>query len=158
MKKIMLIIFLFIININPVLAESSAYLTALSIEGYELSPNFDKYNNTYSLDVDEDVTALNINYKLEDENAQVQILGNDSLTEEEQTVTINVTNGQEKQTYIIYVTKEQTQKAANVINDELELNIPRKYNNKLIIILLGIIWLLLILITKEILFKKKKVG
>ena len=47
MKKILFILALFILGINVVWAEEDAYLESLEVRGYELTPAFDKYNNTF---------------------------------------------------------------------------------------------------------------
>ena len=105
MKKILLIIAIFLINIPVVLAENSAYLSELSVGQGELSPSFDKNNNTYTIDIDDDVTKLDINYTLEDDNATVEILDNDLITEKNHTVTIKISNNEEIQIYKILVNK-----------------------------------------------------
>ena len=99
MKKVLFILAVFLFNIPLVLAESSAYLTNLEIDGYELSPEFDKYNNSYSVSINKEDTKLDINYELEDQNSIVEIMDNDLITEEKHIVTIKVTNQQNTQIY-----------------------------------------------------------
>ena len=156
MKKILLILSLFIININVVLAESNAYLSSLNIEGYNISPTFNKYNNSYSVNINKEDTSLKINYTLEDENSIVEILDNDLITEDEHVVTIKVTNEEEVQTYRIYVNKETVENVINASDYYEELNIPKKFNKKLTITLIFVCWLLLVLIFKYILFGHKR--
>ena len=63
MKKLLLLVLFFFMAFNTVSAqENSTYLDSLSIGEYELSPNFDKYNNTYSLKIPDDVTTLSMSY------------------------------------------------------------------------------------------------
>lgn len=152
MKKILLIVCLLIINITPVLAESNAYLSSLSVEGYKLSPEFDKNNNTYSVTINEDVTKLDLKYTLEDALSEVEILDNDLITEDNHVVTINVKNNEEIQTYKIIVNKSKEDNVASINNDSLELNIPKHINMKLIASLLIIGWLLFTLILRRIMF------
>ena len=127
----------------------SAYLTALSIEGYFLSPEFDKYNNSYSVAINEEDTSLNLNYTLEDSKATVDVVGNENLVDGQE-IKINVQNNAETQTYIIYVNKNTPQ----IENTATELNIPQKMNMKLVIVGLVIIWIALAYIFKKIIFFK----
>ncbi len=152
MRRIILFLSLFCFFPLTVHAENSAYLTNLSIEGYNLSPEFNKYNNSYSVAIDEDTTSLDIKYTLEDETAEVEIIGNDLITESEQTVQINITNNTEKQTYTIYVNKNISQNVANINEESLKLEIPVKRNMKLITIGLVIVWIALAYIFKKIIF------
>ena len=55
--------------------------------------------------IDDDVTKLDINYTLEDDNATVEILDNDLITEKNHTVTIKISNNEEIQIYKILVNK-----------------------------------------------------
>ena len=152
MRRIILFFILFWFLPLTVHAENSAYLTNLTIEGYNLSPEFNKYNNSYSVAIDEDTTSLDIKYTLEDETAEVEIIGNDLITESEQTVQINITNNTEKQTYTIYVNKNISQNVANINEESLELEVPVKRNMKLITIGLVIVWIALAYIFKKVIF------
>ncbi len=131
----------------------SAYLTALSIEGYFLSPEFDKYNNSYSVAINEEDTSLNLNYTLEDSKATVDVVGNENLVDGQE-IKINVQNNAETQTYIIYVNKNTPQTVGQIENTATELNIPQKMNMKLVIVGLVIIWIALAYIFKKIIFFK----
>ncbi len=154
MKKIILFLLLLIIFPLNVLADNSAYLTSLSIDGYNLTPEFNKYNNVYSVFINEEDNTLNINYTLEDNNASVEIIGNDRLNAEENIVNLNVTNNGNTQNYVIYVTKNNSNTVASLDEKKLELNIPKKVNMKLIVIGLVIVWVALAYIFKKIIFFK----
>ncbi len=156
MKKILLAIIVFLSGINIVLAESSAYLTSLNIKGYDLSPNFNKYNNTYSVDIDEETTSLDLDYKLEDENATIEIIGNDLLTEEQNNVQIKVTNGEEIQNYIIYVNKNKSNEVMNLDSNAVEVEVNKKYNMKIVLGMLIVAWLLSAYLLKRIIYFKRK--
>lgn len=71
-------------------------LKSLTVEGYEL--NFDKEKTEYTLDVDEDVTSVNISAIANDENANIIGTGNIKLTDGVNNVKITVVaeNGNEK--------------------------------------------------------------
>lgn len=82
------------------------YLSKLSIKGYKLDKEFCKDNNTYFVNVDSNVSSINISAKKEDTTAEVCIYGNENLKEGINKILINVTaeNGNVR-TYRIYVTK-----------------------------------------------------
>ena len=155
MKKILLIIAIFLINIP---AENNAYLSELSVEQGELSPSFDKNNNTYTIDIDDDVTKLDINYTLEDDNATVEILDNDLITEKNHTVTIKVSNNEEIQIYKILVNKIKNESVASLNNNSINLKITKKRNMKFILIIIVISWLFLTLLLRRLMFGKFKVS
>ena len=158
MKKILLIIDIFLINIPVVLAENSAYLSELSVGQGELSPSFDKNNNTYTIDIDDDVTKLDINYTLEDDNATVEILDNDLITEKNHTVTIKISNNEEIQIYKILVNKIKNESVASLNNNSINLKITKKRNMKFILIIIVISWLFLTLLLRRLMFGKFKVS
>lgn len=158
MKKILLIIAIFLINIPVVLAENNAYLSELSVEQGELSPSFDKNNNTYTIDIDDDVTKLDINYTLEDDNATVEILDNDLITEKNHTVTIKISNNEEIQIYKILVNKIKNESVASLNNNSINLKITKKRNMKFILIIIVISWLFLTLLLRILMFGKFKVS
>lgn len=158
MKKILLIIAIFLINIPVVLAENSAYLSELSVGQGELSPSFDKNNNTYTIDIDDDVTKLDINYTLEDDNATVEILDNDLITEKNHTVTIKISNNEEIQIYKILVNKIKNESVASLNNNSINLKITKKRNMKFILIIIVISWLFLTLLLRRLIFGKFKVS
>ncbi len=158
MKKILLIIAIFLINVPVVLAENSAYLSELSVGQGELSPSFDKNNNTYTIDIDDDVTKLDINYTLEDDNSTVEILDNDLITEKNHTVTIKISNNEEIQIYKILVNKIKNESVASLNNNSINLKITKKRNMKFILIIIVISWLFLTLLLRRLMFGKFKVS
>lgn len=72
-------------------ARANKNLSSLEVEGYELSPYFNKNNLTYTIIIPEDVTSIEINAEAEAEGAIVRISGNTRLTRQENTVTVRVT-------------------------------------------------------------------
>ena len=74
---------------------SDNYLSSLSIEGYEI--DFDKEKTEYTLDVDEDVTNINISATPRDDKATVMGTGNIKLTDGVNNIKITVVaeNGNE---------------------------------------------------------------
>ena len=73
---------------------NSPYLKDLVVEGFDLTEKFDKENLDYTLSVPYDTTILEIAALPEDENAEVEIKGNDNLIVGENVITITVTSAE----------------------------------------------------------------
>ena len=82
-------------------------LKLLDVEGYDITPEFNKDTLEYKLDLDSDVTKINITATPNDENAKVKGAGEVNLSEGVNTINIVVTaeNGNEK-TYKLIVNVE----------------------------------------------------
>ena len=78
--------------------ESAVGLTKLSVEGYNLTPEFNNEVYEYNLKLTEDVEKLNINTETSNEDIQVDILGNEQFKEGENVVTILVYNPKDEST------------------------------------------------------------
>ena len=91
--------------------EEGLYLTSLSIEGIELSPEFatDIYSYTANL-TSADLTQVTVNAKANKEEAKIDISGNTNLVVGENTINVVLTvDGSVEQTvYQIIVNKENT--------------------------------------------------
>lgn len=68
----------------------NAFLKSLTVEGQEILPTFDKEVTSYSVQVKNDVTELDIKAVAEDEKATVDVKGNKDLKEGENTLTVSV--------------------------------------------------------------------
>lgn len=97
-------------------------LTDLEVLNGTLSPEFDIYNDIYSVDVDEDVNQLVLDYTVE-EGFVVNIIDNENLTAGENEVYLQVIQGEEINTYTILVYKEDSQPVINyeLIPQEVEV-------------------------------------
>jgi len=86
----------------------NAYLKSLTIENQELIPAFNKETTSYTMQVSNDITELDIKAEAEDEKATVEIQGNKDLKDGENTVTISV-NAEDNtiKIYEIKVTKSE---------------------------------------------------
>ena len=82
-------------------------LSTLTVTGLTLNPKFDVETYEYTLDLKQDLTSLQIVAKANDENATVEIVGNENLQEGENVITILVKNEEtdEVVTYQIIVNK-----------------------------------------------------
>ena len=81
------------------------YLSSLSISGKEFA--FDKNQEEYSIEVEEDVESISINAAVEDSKATFKVLDNESLVKGKNTikVVVEAENGSTR-TYYIYVTRK----------------------------------------------------
>lgn len=96
----------------------SALLESLSVNGYELSPNFVSYITNYSLLVNYETESLNLNIKTLDPKATYEVIGNENFVVGKNLVQIVVTASDQvtKETYTLEVTR---QKYANTYLDYL---------------------------------------
>ena len=88
-------------------------LSSLSIEPYTLTPEFNPEVTEYTLTVGANVESIDVKAEAEDENATVEITGNDNLLMGDNTIEIKVTAEDETvRTYTINVTKEEGEQLA----------------------------------------------
>lgn len=88
-------------------SETNSDLKNLSIKGYTLNPAFSPNVYEYKVDVNGDVSSLDIETEGSSHNVSVDIVGNENLAEGENTITVLVYNEETKQnsTYQIIVNK-----------------------------------------------------
>ena len=125
---------------------SDNYLKSLSVEGYELSPEFNRQQDTYTIYVkDDSVNTFNVLAEPDNETAKIEGIGNVTVSADERIINIKVTaeNGDLK-VYTIKVENEATKKSE-----------PINYNNIIIIIeIVIIIFIILVILLR----KKNKRG
>ncbi len=125
---------------------SDNYLKSLSVEGYELSPEFNRQQDTYTIYVkDDSVNTFNVLAEPDNETAKIEGIGNVTVSADERIINIKVTaeNGDLK-VYTIKVENEDTKKGEQI-----------NYNNIIIIIAIVIIIFIILVI---LLRKKNKRG
>lgn len=95
------------IDVNKTYSKNN-YLKSLSVEGYELTPAFDKDTLEYSVELNPGTESVNISAVKEDENAGIKGTGEVSVSEGINTVEVTVTaeNGNER-IYIIKMNVEE---------------------------------------------------
>lgn len=86
----------------------NTYLSNLNVDGYEISPSFNKDITNYKIEGELDVDKININAKAEDEKATIEGNGNITLNTGTNNIEIKVTaeNGFTRIYYIIVSKKE----------------------------------------------------
>ncbi len=129
-------------------------LLDLEILNGVMSLKFDKYVNTYTVEVDNNIEKLQFNYKVED-NSQVDVINNENINDGLNYVYIIVTNEQEQNTYTLEVYKEVTKEVISTSNLETKLEAEQQVNKNTPYII-GSICFVIILIFFLIIFHPRK--
>lgn len=153
MKKWLLLIISFFMFTNSVCAEElKPYLTDLEITNGVNTLIFDKHNDLYTINVYEDVDALDFSYKTDNDNTKVSVVGNE-LTDSVNDIYINLDNDGKTNSYHLIVNKIGDSKPVfyEIPGDE------QIKDNKLmqLIIVIGYVFVNVIMI--KILFHKKRI-
>lgn len=105
---------------NPTEEETSKVfgLSKLEIKNSTLSPKFDVETYEYTIGIKEDISSLEIEAVANNENATVEIIGNENLQDGENVITILVTNAEtgEVATYQIIVNKNTQKEGVAKVN------------------------------------------
>lgn len=111
---------------KPTVKSSNSYLTSLTIDGYDIEPQFDKETLEYSVVLKEETEKIKINAQLENSNASVTGVGEFSVSEGVNNFEIVVTaeNGS-KRTYKLTATVVEVE-PIKVTVDKEEYTIVRK--------------------------------
>ena len=129
-------------------------LEDLNIVNGELTPEFDIYNNIYSVSISEEIDELVIDYEVTD-GYVVNVIDNHDLVPGENEVYIQVIKNEEINTYTLLVNKESSEAVVNydylLEPLEVEEELP-----EYVAPLIGGICFFIILCTFLLLFKKKK--
>lgn len=129
-------------------------LLDLKILNGDMPLKFDKYVNNYTVEIKEDVTNLEIEYKCNNDDS-VNITNNDNLDFGINYVFIEVINNEEKNVYVLEVYKKRTENVFNEIKIEPEIKNEEKMPDYIPIgLIVG--GFLIILFTFWLLFYKKK--
>lgn len=112
---IVALIFFTIVQISVVNAaqNNNPMLRNIKIKGYNLEPSFEMFTTEYLITVGENVEKIEIEATPDDKNATVKVEGNTNLKLGRNKIEIKVTaeDGKAKQSYFIYVTKGDANKA-----------------------------------------------
>lgn len=153
MKRYILFLMLLLLAFEVKALDNNVYLSSLSVDGYEISPKFDKYNNVYTLIVKDNINQVDINWTTENADAFVEVSGNEllSLGENQLLITVNDLNQNIINTYEIYLTIEDDSKLVFEEKREVKEVLDKK---KVVFIILGAG--LLIFVCFKIIFHKRK--
>lgn len=129
----------------------NADLKSLSISGYTLSPAFSSDVYEYKVDVNKDVSSLDIQAVGANNNVSIDIAGNENLKEGENVITLLVYNEETKQNSTYQITANKKVEVAEVET----LNEAAKKAEKIRYILLGVIVVVVIGIIIFVIVKSK---
>ena len=129
-------------------------LNELKVLNGVMTPKFDKYNNVYSVSIEENVTELMLEYKANPEY-YVRVVGNNNLVPGDNVVFIEVTTDEYVNSYQLLVYKEYTESVFNVKELVSELEVKKEVPEYVAPLIVGI-GFLIIAVFYLILFKKKK--
>lgn len=116
---------------------------------------FDKYVNTYTIEIEDGVNFLDIKYKI-DEKDTIKILNNENLIGGLNYVFIEVTHENEKNMYTLEVYKNETKNVFHEVEITPSDDTPEKMPEYVPVVIISVV-VLVILFTYWLLFHKKKV-
>lgn len=137
------------LNVTRSSEKSNAYLKDLMVNGYPLSPSFDKNKYDYTLTVGPDTDTLDITALPISEDSTVEIIGNKNLKEGTNTVLVKVTDKNGFSQYYTLTVEKEAAKEKEEAGTTLS-----NFQIWLIFIIIFIV-LLLLLWLLWLLFKKK---
>lgn len=104
MKKILFLFICMILCITPVKAKEELIIKNLKINNGVITPNYDKYNNYYSVTITENVNSLDFEYEYNNELYEVKVSDNENLVQNKMVyVTIYDKKTNEQNTYIFKI-------------------------------------------------------
>lgn len=115
------------------------YLKSLTVDGYDLSPSFDKNTTKYTLELDSLVESIKVSATKSDSKASIKGTGTINVSEGENTINVVVTaeNGSKKTYTIVATVKELNpikvsihDKEYTVVKKAKLLNAPDNYISK----------------------------
>lgn len=130
-------------------------LESLKIYNGSYTPDFDPYCNIYTVNVEEDVTFLDLEYKVS--KGEVAIINNSDFVSGENIVTIEINDEGKINDYYLYVYQEKSIASSQFDNDYFSLDVASDVKTPLYIApLIACICFLLILILFKKLFLRKR--
>ena len=139
------------INVTK-LADVGVKLSELSVENYTLSPEFSSDVFEYTLNItDTSITNLTINAKSDEENVDIEIVGNNELKPGKNIITILVTSKDDNltTTYQIVVNIEETQPENNQIIAGIDNNDLFMYIGIGVVVLVILIIIIVAIVRKR---------
>ncbi len=131
---------------------NSVNLKKLKVEGYKISPSFNKLNNKYTVIINSSDEKIDIKYDVFDKNATVKINGNKNLKYGENTVILTVENKEKKQEYFLTVIKNKKLNKDKITTQIKKNNLNKNYS----LIIIPLVAILIIIISWYFIFKYKK--
>ena len=134
------------------MADVGVQLSELSIENYTLTPEFSSDVYEYTLNIgDTSITSLNVNAKSDEENVDIEIVGNNELKLGKNIITILVTSKDDNltTTYQIVVNIEEPQPENNQIIAGIDNNDLFMYIGIGVVVLVILIIIIVAIVRKR---------
>lgn len=128
--------------------KTNTKLSKLEIEDYDISPSFNPEILEYKVILSENIEKLKIDATTENENAKIDISGNDDLKSENNEIKIKVT-AEDKTTTQTYIIKIEKKENKNEV-------IVKEENKKPALIAIGIIMIIIIILIIKIKINNKR--
>ena len=160
MKKLLLMIFIFFmpLAVSANELDKDIYLEEIVVNGYDISPAYEKFNNIYTLIIHDQIDWIEVTFIKENENDIVEVNGTTYLREGENEVTVIVKNkeGTKENTYAIIVTIDSgtMNTLATIINN---YDIPKEIGIIDVSTIIGVCFLVIMFVHKIIYRSNKKV-
>jgi hypothetical protein len=105
----------------PVKAKEELVIKDLQINNGVITPEFDKYNNYYSVTIDENVTSLEFNYDYDNNSYEVKVTNNEDLVDNKLVyVSIYDKDTLEYNTYIFKIYVEEVTSTINIEEEKTD--------------------------------------
>lgn len=158
MKKVLLIMILFLCCMIKVDAKESAFLKELSLTNAHLTTEFDPLVTTYTALVEEGTISLGIEYALQDPYASLLIKGNENLLEGGEVIIRVTSSDDDIMDYHILVSVSEEKDVFDPMDgvEALEVPVTRKTHHYGLAIVISSICLLAIGLVFFLLFHKRK--
>ena len=134
--------------------EESFGLKELKIEGIEITPEFKTNIYTYTAELKDDKTSLELTTIPTEENAEIEVTGNEDLKDGENLITVIVKEKDTDKTATYQITVNKISNEQNTT--EATVNKLQLSKKKIIILGAGIVVLLLIIIVVIFIIKRRK--
>lgn len=134
--------------------QESFGLKELKIDGLELTPEFKTDVYEYSAELKEDKTSLELTTIATEENAEIEVTGNEDLKDGENIITVIVKEKDTDKTATYQITVNKISNEQNIT--DTAINKMQLSQNKIIVICAGVAVILLIIIILIVIIKKRK--
>lgn len=134
--------------------EETFGLKDLKIDGLELTPEFKTDVYEYSAELKEDKTSLELTTIATEENAEIEVTGNEDLKDGENIITVIVKEKDTDKTATYQITVNKISNEQSIT--DTTINKMQLSQNKIIVICAGVAVILLIIIILIVIIKKRK--
>ena len=128
MKKIVFAFMIAFMFIRSYYCEASTFFNDFDILNGTMNMEYDKYNNEYTVYIEESESRLIFDYELEDSDAAIVISGNDYFVDDNNVVTVTVYSSDDisNRVYTFYVNKYSEDEVSSFNDEMVALEVQKK--------------------------------